>query len=267
MVRAVEQTSSDQTSRHVMAAQYGTDGNLAARQSIYRYRRGAAPGAFFDAVLDVAGVRGDEAVADVGCGNGLYLRALVRRGHAGPIVGLDLSPGMAATASAHAPAVAADAQALALRSASVDVALCPHMLYHVPDQAAAVAELRRVLRPGGRAVVTTNSVEHFREVDDLVASLTGTRPLRLLLAFTMEGGEEVLRTAFATVERHDWVGALDVTDADAIVAYVASVQELFGVDDGQLDEVRRHVAGVIERDGAFVVTTASGAFTCSSPAG
>jgi SAM-dependent methyltransferase len=250
-----------------MAAQYGTDANLAARQSIYRYRRGGAPGSFFDEVLDLAGVRGGEAVADIGCGNGLYLRALARRGHAGPIVGLDLSPGMAIAASAHGPAVAADAQLVPLRSASVDVALCPHMLYHVPDQGAAVAELRRVLRPGGRAVVVTNSVEHFREVDDLVADIVGSRPMRLLLAFTMEGGEAVLRSSFPAVERHDWRGALDVTDAGAVVDYVASLRGFYGIDDAALDEVRRRVEAVIERDGVFVVSTASGAFRCSSPDG
>ena len=257
MVRAVEQTS-----REAMASQYGTDGNLAARQSIYRYRRSTGP-SFYDDVLDLAAVGPADAVADVGCGNGMYLRALVRRGHAGPMVGLDLSAGMAAAAVAFGPAACADAQAIPLRTASVDVALCPHMLYHVPDQRAAAAELRRVVRPGGRAVVVTNSVEHFRQIDDLVAALTDARPMRMMLSFTMEGGGEVLRSAFGSVTRHDWRGALDVTDADAVVAYVASVREVYAVDDAQLDELRRHVDEVIERDGAFEVTTASGAFVCS----
>jgi SAM-dependent methyltransferase len=137
------------------------------------------------------------------------------------------------------------------------------MLYHVPDQAAAVGELRRIVRPGGRAVVTTNSVEQFREVDDLVAELHGGTSLRHLLPFTMEGGEAVLRTAFEQVRRHDWSSILDVTDAEAVVAYVASVQSAYGVDDETLGELRRRVAASIERDGAFVVTMANGAFVCS----
>lgn len=251
-----------ETSRYGMAQQYGSDANLAARQSIYRYRRNGGR-SFYDEVLDLAGLGGCEAVADVGCGNGMYLRALVRRGHTGRLVGLDLTPGMAAAAAMHGPTLCADAQRLPLPTASIDVALCPHMLYHVPDQAAAVAELRRVLRPGGRAIVVTNSVEHFRQVDDLLASLTGSRPMRMMLAFTMEDGEDVLRGSFASVERHDWRGALDVTDADAVAGYVASVREAFGIDDEQLASLRRHVGDAIARHGVFEITTATGAFVCS----
>lgn len=252
-----------ETSRAAIEQQYGTSTKLQARQSIFRYRRGGASGGFFDAVLDLGGVKGDEVVVDVGCGNGLYLRALARRGHRGPVVGLDLSAGMAAEAAEQAPAMCADAQAVPLRTASVDVALCPHMLYHVPDQSAAVAELRRVVRPGGRALVVTNSVEHFREVDDVVASITGQPPVRTMLSFTMENGEEVLRRSFSSVDRQVWSGVLDVTDVEAVVAYVGSVREAYAIDDGGLAELSRRVAAVIERDGAFEVTTASGCFVCS----
>jgi cyclopropane fatty-acyl-phospholipid synthase-like methyltransferase len=72
--------------------QYRTDANLAARQSVYAYQhpRIDLPAA----VLDLPGLRGGETVADVGCGNGAYLAELASRGHAGPVLGVDLSPGM-----------------------------------------------------------------------------------------------------------------------------------------------------------------------------
>jgi SAM-dependent methyltransferase len=245
-----------------MAEQYSTSGNLASRQAIYRFRRGGAAGAFFDVVLDAAELSPDDTVADVGCGNGLYLRALARRSHRGRVVGVDLSAGMATEAATHAPTICGDAQALPVRAAAFDVALAPHMLYHVPDQAAAVRELRRIVRPGGHAVVVTNSVEHFREVDDLVAELTGARPMRSMLEFTMEDGEGVLRTAFDVVERIDWRGALDVTDVEAVVAYVASVQAWYDLPEAGYRELRQRVESVIAGDGAFVVTTATGAFVC-----
>ena len=248
------------TSRKAMAEQYADDRNLAARQSIYRYRRGR--GNWFDIVLDLASLWGDEAVADIGCGNGKYLQQLLRRGHRGPLVGLDLSAGMAAQAAAHAPATSGDAQALPFPDDAFDVVLCPHMLYHVPDQAAAVAEVRRVLRADGQALFVTNSVEHFRQVDDLVASLTGARPMRLMLAFTMEEGEAVLRTAFSSVTARVMRAALDVTDPEAVVDYVASVREVYATTDEQLDEIRRQVAAEVERTGAFEITTASGVFVC-----
>jgi ubiquinone/menaquinone biosynthesis C-methylase UbiE len=170
---------------------------------------------------------------------------------------------MAAEAARHAPALCGDAQSLPLRATAFDVVLCPHMLYHVPDQAAAVAEVRRALRPRGQALFVTNSVQHFRQVDDMVAELLGAHPMRLTLAFTMEDGAAVLRTSFTSVTEHLFSAALDVTDAEAVVDYLGSVREFYGITEEHLEEVRRRVGAAIERDGAFEVSTASGVFVCS----
>jgi glycosyltransferase involved in cell wall biosynthesis/SAM-dependent methyltransferase len=55
--------------------------------------------------------------------------------------------------SAHSAAVATDIQAMALAASSVDVFATSHVLEHVPDTAAALAEVYRVLRPGGHLVL------------------------------------------------------------------------------------------------------------------
>lgn len=52
----------------------------------------------WDWALDLAELSGGEAVVEVGCGNGQYLRSLRERNHLGVIIGLDLSPGMAEAA-------------------------------------------------------------------------------------------------------------------------------------------------------------------------
>ena len=78
--------------------------------------------------------------------------------------GADLSPGMLHSARPLAgsdPLLVADAQALPFPCDAFDVTLAMHMLYHVPDRALAIAELRRVLRPDGVALVVTNSQRHF----------------------------------------------------------------------------------------------------------
>jgi SAM-dependent methyltransferase len=76
--------------------QYRTDANLAARQSIYAYQH---PRIDLQArVIDLAAPAPGETVADVGCGNGAYLAELARRGFAGRVLGLDMSPGMLAAA-------------------------------------------------------------------------------------------------------------------------------------------------------------------------
>jgi ubiquinone/menaquinone biosynthesis C-methylase UbiE len=88
-------------------------------------------------------------LADVGGGTGNYARALRDEGW-DPVV-LDREPAMLARAAAKGlETIAADAQRLPLADASVDAAMLVSMLHHVEDPAAALAEARRILRPGGR---------------------------------------------------------------------------------------------------------------------
>src|SRR5690349_17888524 len=134
------------TSEAVLADQHGDTGRLTARQSLWRLRSGPA---LQFVVVDRAELAGTETVVDVGCGNGTYLAELVRRQHTGTILGLDRSAAMARRSSAQAPTAVADAQALPLADGCADVVLCLHMLYHVRNLDRAIAELRRVLRPGG----------------------------------------------------------------------------------------------------------------------
>ena len=129
---------------YLTSVQYRTDANLATRQSIYAYQ---------DPPIDIAGsvadlIVADEAVADVGCGNGAYLAGLTARGHRGHVLGVDMSPGMLAAARQRVGygLVAADATALPLRDSIADVTLAMHMLYHVQSAADAVRELRRDIR-------------------------------------------------------------------------------------------------------------------------
>ncbi len=129
--------------------QYASRERLTARQSLWRMRTGPP---LHTVVLDRAGLAGTETILDIGCGPGTDLAELRRRGHTGMIVGLDPSATMAHHANARAATAVADAQALPLGDDSVDVVLCLHMLYHVADLHRAVAEVRRVLRPGGTAM-------------------------------------------------------------------------------------------------------------------
>jgi SAM-dependent methyltransferase len=97
-------------------------------------------------------------VLDVGCGDRPYEPLLV--GAAG-IVGFDV-PGNP-NADLHG-----SIDALPVEDASFDVVLCLQVLEHVPDPAAAVRELRRVVRPGGRVLLSTHGIYPFHpNPDDL----------------------------------------------------------------------------------------------------
>jgi ubiquinone/menaquinone biosynthesis C-methylase UbiE len=87
-------------------------------------------------------------VLEVGCGTGLILDRV--RGFARSAQGIDLSGGMLARAAGRGLAVAqASATSLPLATASVDVACSFKVLAHIPDIAGALAEMARVVRPGG----------------------------------------------------------------------------------------------------------------------
>jgi ubiquinone/menaquinone biosynthesis C-methylase UbiE len=102
-----------------------------------------------------------EVVLDPGCGTGWQAAGLRRtlraRPGAGPVLGVDLSAGMLRRARAAGawPLLQADATRLPLAAGSVDLVVTRGVLHHLPDVVAALAEWRRVLRPGGAAVVVS----------------------------------------------------------------------------------------------------------------
>jgi ubiquinone/menaquinone biosynthesis C-methylase UbiE len=111
-------------------------------------------------LLDMAGLAPGESLLDVACGTGLVtFRAARIVGPTGTVQGTDISEEMIATAQEMARAQGIsnctfermDAEALALKTGSSDVALCGLGLMYAPDPERAVAEMHRVLKPGGRA--------------------------------------------------------------------------------------------------------------------
>lgn len=105
---------------------------------------------------------GPLAFADLGCGDGPLFGALERGGFIGPerpVYAVDLAPARLARVAARFPwietAVASADSAPAIANRALDFVCSTMVMEHVADEGAYLAEIRRVLRPGGRAYVTT----------------------------------------------------------------------------------------------------------------
>ncbi|MGI9622224.1 MAG: class I SAM-dependent methyltransferase [Acidimicrobiales bacterium] len=110
-------------------------------------------------MVELADLEPSGQIVDLACGSGMITRALLPSlGPAGTIAGIDLNPGMLAHAQstiddARVSWHEADASSLPLDDASVDVLCCHQGLQFFPDRGAAIDEVHRILRPGGRIVV------------------------------------------------------------------------------------------------------------------
>jgi SAM-dependent methyltransferase len=115
-------------------------------------------------VSEIATVAPDGAsVLEIGCGPG-HLAALLARTPGLRVTGIDLDPGMVARADAHANRevgadrhrprfLVADVAALPFPDASFDLVVSTFSMHHWADPTVGLAEIRRVLRPGGRALI------------------------------------------------------------------------------------------------------------------
>jgi SAM-dependent methyltransferase len=134
-------------------------GDALRRRAFVRERLGAQPG---------------ERIVDIGCGPGFYCAELAEEvGPSGSIVGVDGSASMLALAErrcAELPnveLVEGEATAVPVPDGSFDAAISVQVQEYVPEIGASLAEMLRVLKPGGRALIW--------DIDWATASVSGER--------------------------------------------------------------------------------------------
>jgi len=261
--------------RAYLAWQYGDAERLRARIEAHRLYSERGDG-FREWLIEQAAIAPGMTVLDAGCGPGTY-HALVA-GCRARIVASDLSAGMLREVRAQAAEqrlavapLAADVQALPFGNGTFDRVMANHMLYHVPDRDAALRELRRVLKPGGRAILATNAADNggrLQSLHEAAAREHGFTPAPVeSLRFTLDD-VALVRSVFASARVLVRDDALVFPDAAAALRYYASYQVDGIVDrpaDGRhrpllLASMERRIQEIVVREGVFRAPKSAGCF-------
>jgi ubiquinone/menaquinone biosynthesis C-methylase UbiE len=219
-------------------------------------------------MCDAAGIRPGQRVLDVACGTGALTQAVAERvAPGGAVTGLDANPEMLAVARRKQAAIEwrdGRAESLPFADASFDAVVSQFGLMFFDDRVAALREMQRVLRPGGRlAVAVCDAVENspgYAALAALLERLFGKRVADAFRAPFVLGDVRALQTlcadagmADAGVMQHQ--GTVRFASIDALVSTERACAWTLGglLDDEQFDRLRREAKSVfrpfVDRDG------------------
>ncbi len=247
------------TERERLQGQYATNANLRTRIALHdKYSR--TPVHFPHWVFDGYAFGDDADVLEVGCGDGNIWRENLDRIPPGWRLTLtDFSAGMVEAARAavgdRAQYAVADVQELPFADASFDVVIANHMLFHVEDRPRALAEIARVLRPGGQFRATTIGLDHLREIRELAPPPPDSQWAHTRGRFTLEQVPDELAPFFVDVEIEPVPEPLDleVTKLDDLLDFVRSRGD---VTEEELEPLRAAAEKDIAEQGFFRVSRA-----------
>jgi SAM-dependent methyltransferase len=255
-----------------LSDQYRDAANLNARMALH-IRFSINPYGWLRWVFDRFAFPPECRILELGCGPGSLWRENAHRIPEGWEISLsDSSPGMARQARQNLRKIprrfryaVIDAQSIPSAGGTFDAVIADHMLYHVPDRAKALGEIRRVLKPGGRFHASTIGRGHMRELAELMGRFDPTLDAwgsggLAAETFTLENGAAQISEFFTDVSLDRYEDGLAVTETEPLVAYIQSGR--MALEEERRASLAEHVAGEIKRaGGAFRITKESGIFT------
>src|SRR3954451_18120173 len=197
--------------------QYATEANLKARQRLWANVEGENARLVLRRIL--SGVA-PATVLEVGGGQG-ELAEWMQAELGASVTFVDQSERMVELARARGivDARVGDVQALPFDDERFDTVVAAWMLYHVKDIDRGLAEIARVLKPGGKLVAVTNSVKHLEEPRTIFDTLMRGYEDR----FNSENGDAALRRHFTNVERTEAYVVAIVDERDVLEGYRRSL--------------------------------------------
>ncbi len=256
------------------AVQYADSRKLAARGRLNREYTIAETG-WFPWVARQLPLRPGDRVLDIGCGPAWFWASVIGEIPENLDLTLaDQSTGMVEEALARCTPLPfgsvtgrqAEAAALPFEDDSFDVVMAMHMLYHVADPAAGIAEMFRVLKPGGSLAVTTNGAGNMLGIYQLT-TVFGSEPFDpSAAAFGYDKAEQLMRARFGNVAFLQHPASMRITEPEDVFLALTSYPPGDGASEAQLDAFRTAIAAAFERGhGVLEVEKETGLFISRKP--
>lgn len=214
---------------------YATDRNLRINEET-RAKYAIPKVDFIRWTLGAIDWTGDEVLLDIGAGTGGHYACLVQDQPDITYFALDLSPNLLLNHPCAADHLAqGDAMRLPFSDDSFDIVMANHVLYHLADVEAGLVEIKRVLKPDGRVLAATDSLQTLPELQVLIRraivllSKNGAQanpPSLPCDGFALENGTRILSRHFYAVVRHDLPCQLVFDDVEPALEYLDSMREL-----------------------------------------
>ena len=254
---------SDQTPRQ----QYKTSTNLKNRANLHaKYANQNR----FDWVAEGLDWNGIDDVIDIGCGAGWFwcsTKGAVPR--AVNLTLIDASDHMQKLAYEQVSSCGyfqslasdtADAVALPHPENSFDIAIMMHKMYHVTDPKRAINEVKCILRPNGRIVITTNDETNLKSIYEIGCDVFGGTPNDPAAAiFGQQDAIKILSDKFNDIQLREFHDTYTVTDAEDIVNYLTSFPPGNQSDTDTIERARGENTERLDASSGWFVTHRKGA--------
>src|SRR5258706_1206073 len=249
--------------------QYKDSSNLDARVNIHA-RFSTNPYGWFNWVFDaLAKLPADAKILELGSGPAYLWTNCSNRIPAGWDITLsDLSSGMVDAAWRNLVVTGRnfklkeiDAQSIPFEDETFDAVIANHMLYHVPDKAKALAEIKRILKPGGHFFATTVGDNHLKEITNWFRRIHKSEVWDSFAnLFTLENGLDQLKPFFPNVTLARYEDNLHVTELEPLIAYFRSGVRAGELSDEEFAKLQVDLENELKEKSRIFITKDSGLF-------
>src|SRR5215207_9491414 len=249
--------------------QYKDSSNLDARVEIHK-RFSTNPYGWFNWVFDtLLKIPANATILELGSGPAYLWKECSNRIPTGWDITLsDLSSGMVDAAWRNLVVTGRnfmfkeiDAQSIPFEDETFDAVIANFMLYHIPDRPQAIAEIKRVLKPGGYLFAATVGENHLIKLMEWIRHASiGNKADIFAQSFTLENGLEQLMPFFPNAQIIRYLDSLCVTEIEPIMAYIRSSIRASELSEEKLEQVRADLKKELATKSEILIAKDSGLF-------